>query len=364
MKFKKIFLYLFFSGSFLNLMSGSPALRGYWDDLFIHLDDKLLIAQEEFEEIYRALLEKDFFSEDEKKLILKGAIDNNILETGPVLLNLIEWGQKNKQDDPMTQVFIHKLNRYFYFVFRNFVNEMDIDKKIKGPFYDLSLELYKFKISNESSSSAVFQQFIYPFRSTLSKAMLFILIVNSTDLSYEEKVKHLVYYLDKIKRELIEIKKTLTGCSLKDDDIHKFIEFLQVYSIPEPLLMVKHFKFIFKAMAVIFACMIVIVLVVYFSLPYLIEPVRTISDDWAKKVEGAVAKTEGYKDGLLDYLASHWYTRWAVGARDIKKKEDPKTAQHDVDPQPAKQAPNNDRTGMWMWFRRLFGYDKDIPAKC
>jgi hypothetical protein len=147
-----------------------------------------------------------------------------------------------------------------------------------------------------------------------------------------------VYYLDKIKRELFEIKKSLINCSLKDEDIDKFIEFLQVYSIPEPLLMVKHFKFIFKAMAVIFACMMVIVLVVYFSLPYLIEPVRAYSDDLAKKMEVTVAKIEELKDDTADKIDSHWYYRWPLGwvsgllrKGDKKKKNDPNPS-HDIKP--------------------------------
>ena len=326
MKFEKIFLYLFISGSFLNLMSSSPVLRGYSDDLFTHMDDKGLIAQEEFEDLYKALLEKDFFSEDGKRFILKDSIDKNILQSGPVLLNLIEWGQKNKQDDPMVQLLLQKLGRYFYFAFRDFVNEIDIERTDKGRFYSLLHEFYKFKVQNETRSNDVFQQPIYPFRATLSKALIFILIVNSANLSYKEKIKHSVYYLDKIKRELFEVKKTLVDCFLKDEEIDEFIEFLQVYSVAEPLLKPSFFKNFFKIISVVFACMVVIVLVVYFSLPYLIKPVRAYSDDLAKKMETAVAKTDEYKDGFLDYLESHWYTSWMVGSRDKKKKEDAKPA--------------------------------------
>ncbi|MFH1254361.1 MAG: hypothetical protein V1646_02940 [bacterium] len=264
MKFKKIFLYLFVSGSFLNLMSSSPALRSYSDDLFTHLDDKSLIAQEEFEEFYRDLLAKDFFSEDEKRLILKGSIDKNIIQSGPVLLNLIEWGQKNKQDDPMAQLLLQKLGRYFYFAFRDFVNEIDIEKKDKGRFYCLLHKFYKFKISNETRSDDVFQQSIYPFRATLSKAMIFLLIVNSTELSYKEKIKHSVYYLDKIKRELFEVKKTLADCSLKDEEIDEFIEFLQVYSVAEPLLKPSFLKTFLKIMSVVLVVFIVVCVVIWF----------------------------------------------------------------------------------------------------
>lgn len=315
-------------------MPGVPALRGYSDDLFTHMDDKCLIAQEEFEDLYKALLEKDFFSEDGKKLILQDPIDKNILQTGPILLNLIEWGQINKQDDPMVQLLLQKLGRYFYFAFRDFVNEIDIERTDKGRFYNLLHEFYKFKIQNETRSNNLFQQPLYPFRATLSKALIFILIVNSANLSYKEKIKHSVYYLDKIKRELFEVKKTLSGCSLKDEEIDEFIEFLQVYSVAEPLLKPSFLKTFFKIISVVFACMVVIVLVVYFSLPYLIKPVRAYSDDLAKKMETAVAKTDEYKDGVLDYLESHWYTSWMVGSRDKKKKEDAKPVpQPDLRPQ-------------------------------
>lgn len=264
MKFKKAILYLFFSGSFLNLMSSSPALRGYSDDLFTHLDDKSLIALEEFEDLYRDLLEKDFFSEEEKRLILKGSIDQDILKSGPVLLNLIEWGQKNKQDDPMAQLLLQKLGRYFYFAFRDFVNEIDIEKQDKGRFYCLLHKFYKFNISNTTRSNDELQQSIYPFRATLSKAMIFLLIVNSADLSYKEKIKHSVYYLDKIKRELFEVKKTLVGCSLKNEEIDEFIEFLQMYSVAEPMLKPSFLKTFLKIMSVVIILCVIACVVVWF----------------------------------------------------------------------------------------------------
>ncbi len=264
MKFKKAILYLFFNGLFLNLMSSSPVIRGYSDDLFTHLDDKSLVALEEFEDLYRDLLEKDFFSEEEKSLILKGSIDQDILKSGPVLLNLIEWGQKNKQDDPMAQLLLQKLGRYFYFVFRNFVNEIEIEKQDKGRFYCLLHKFYKFNISNKTRSNDVLQQSIYPFRATLSKAMIFLLIVNSADLSYKEKIKHSVYYLDKIKRELFEVKKTLVGCSLKNEEIDEFIEFLQVYSVAEPLLKPSFLKTFFKIMSVVIVVCVIACVVIWF----------------------------------------------------------------------------------------------------
>ncbi len=284
MKFKKIIIFLFLSGSFLSLMAGSSALQGYSDDLFTNLDDKLLIAQGEFEEMYKDLLEKSFFSEDEKKLILEETIDTNVLKAGPVLLNLIEWLQRNRQEAPEAQILLHKLGRYFYFVFRNFVNEIDVDKKIKVQFYDLLHDLYKFKIPNDTSSNFVFQQFSYPFRATLSKAMLFILIVNSTDLSYKEKVKHIVYYLDKIKRELFEIKKALSVCSLKDEDIDKFIEFLQVYSVAEPLFKPSFLKTFFKIMVVLFIIFVVICVVIYFVVKQSGKRVEAYAEDWLEKL--------------------------------------------------------------------------------
>ena len=305
MKFKKAILYLFFSGSFLNLMSSSPALRGYSDDLFTHLDDKSLIAQEEFEDLYKDLLNKDFFSEDEKKLFLKGSIDKNILQSGPVLLNLIEWGQKNKQDDPMVQLLLQKLGRYFYFAFRNFVNEIDIEKQDKGRFYCLLHKFYKFNISNETRSNDVFQKSTYPFRATLSKAMIFLLIVNSADLSYKEKIKHSVYYLDKIKRELFEVKKTLANFSLKDEEIDEVIEFLQVYSVAEPLLKPSFLKNFFKIMVGIIVVCLIACIVIYFifkkSGKNAIEAAKRLLDDAISYLE-AKEKNSKLVSGACDFL--------------------------------------------------------------
>lgn len=333
-------------------MSSFMVLRSYSDDLFIHLSDKCFIAQEEFKEIYFDLLDKDFFSEDEKKSLLcslSGSIVKNIRQTGPVLLSLIEWGQKNKHDDLLVQTLLHKLDRFFYFTFRNFVNEIDIEKMDEGKIYCLLHEFYKFKISTEDSSSSIFKQSVYPFRTVLSKAIIFILIVNSTNLSYKEKIKHSVYYLDKIKRELFEIKKALTDCTISDIKIDEFIEILQVYSVAEPLLKTSFLKKIFTNISIVFACTMVIILVVYFSLPHLIEPVRAYSNDLAKKMETVVAKTEGYKNGFLDYLEGHWYTRWAVGSRNSQKKESVLPNSSTVGMHPEQPDSNKGKKWKWPW---------------
>jgi hypothetical protein len=233
------------------------------------LIDKADKAKVEFQDLYKYVMDQGGFSSNpDKKFELDSNITGNILDNGPVLLNLIDWLDKNKKDDATGLLLLRKLNRYLYLEFRHFVGQLKANKKHEGKLLGLLHDFYKFKVPAKVGTVEEKLRFSYPFQAALSKAMLFILIVNGSCLSYNEKIENIAYYLDKIRRELIAIKDCHESCGLNTEDIKNFIELLQTYATKEPFIGPKGMKRILITVAVI----AVVVLAVWFVYKKLIEP--------------------------------------------------------------------------------------------
>lgn len=241
----------FFCGSFLVslLFLTFSLLNAYSDDLFIPLIDKADRARVEFNELYKYFLEQnpEVFKDSSEKLSenfkLKPDITGRILENGPVLLNLIEWLDKNKKNDVASLLLLRKLNRFLYLEFRHFVGHLNVNKKYEGRLVGLLHNFYKFKVPAKSGSAEEKLKYEYPFQTTISKAMLFILIVNASSLNYDEKVENVAYFLDKIRRELLEIKSRYSDdCNIRIADVNDFVELLQTYAAKEPIIAPNYLK--------------------------------------------------------------------------------------------------------------------------
>ena len=234
----------FLGSSFLaGLLFLTFSLNAYSDDLFIPLIDKADRARVEFNELYKYFLEQDpeVFKDSSEKLSenfkLKPNLTGRILDNGPVLLNLIEWLDKNKKNDIAGLLLLRKLNRFLYLEFRHFVGHLNVNKKYEGRLVGLLHNFYKFKVPAKVGSVEEKLKYEFPFQATISKAMLFILIVNASSLNYDEKVENVAYFLDKIRRELLEIKSHYSdGCNIRTADVNDFVELLQTYAAKEPLL--------------------------------------------------------------------------------------------------------------------------------
>lgn len=211
-----------------------------------------MIAQKEFEGIYNELFKLDYLPNgSESGLVVKGKINKYLLHNGPVLLNLIDWLNENKKNDPTGMLLLRKLNRYLYLQFRHFVGQLNINKKYEGRLVGLVHDIYKFKVPSEFGSAEEKLNYTYPFQAALSKIVLFTFIINASGLTYEEKVENLAYFLDKMRRELLAIKSHYDNCKLRTVDITDFIEFLQTYAAKEPIIGPNYLKFFFVTIIVV-----------------------------------------------------------------------------------------------------------------
>ncbi len=250
-KLKDLFVWMFrknfiiFFVAYFFILTGICMAEVYSDNFFTSLSDKIDIAQKDCEGFYKDLLEQDYLPKDsDLGLEARRDISNSIIRNSTLLLNLINWLDKNGESDPIGFLFLRKLNRYLYLQFRSFVGQLKMDKKDEGHLVGLLHDIYKFKVPADIGLSEAKLKYSYPFQNTLSKAILSILILNASDLEYKKKVGSVAYFLDKIRRDLLDIRSQHESCGLTTEDFDDFIELLQAYSTKEPVVGQNNFKFL------------------------------------------------------------------------------------------------------------------------
>jgi hypothetical protein len=215
-------------------------------------------AEEFFKEVYCELTSKDLFNNKEifdggNMNIYKNDLtinisskEKNISENGEGLLYLIEWLQQyeyflNVSSQHITEysTLLKALNKFFCLIFRKILCDIEIDKyeEYKLNPHEHFSQLYDHKICNSLEN-----WYHHPFRTTLSKTLVSILIVNYTKMSYKEKKECLVLCLEKTKKELHSINKQLGNNKLKDKHISDFIIFLEVYFLKDPIIKPRNVK--------------------------------------------------------------------------------------------------------------------------
>lgn len=323
---------------FLLSILFSTTIKSYSDNLFEHLDNKTEAAQQEVETLYQELFNQEYFPQDNKdeSLVLKYKINSNPLQTGPVLINLIEWIQKNKPYDPIGQIFIKKINRYLYLTFRELISNFIAEKKCNAHLLGLLHKFYKFNIPTENQSEESLKKVTYPFQPILSKTVIFIFTVNSTNLAYPKKVEHITYFLDKIRREIHEVKKNILECSLTDEEFDEFIEMLQTFAAKEPIIRPNYPKILLITLTVI----VVIVIVVYALIHFVISPiVRKISRNLLESLPNAC---ENLINRLHELPADHPAVRILIPILQL--------AIHFLPQQTTSTPTNASPTRSWSWY--------------
>jgi hypothetical protein len=225
--------------SFVILTSVNAA-KLYNDEFFTPLSNRIGTAQKECEEIYKDLLKQYYLPDDLDLGTAK--MGNHIVRNGTILLNLIDWLDKNKKNDPIGLLFLRKLNRYLYLQFRSFISHLKIYGKDRGRLVGFLHDIYKFKVPGCVGTAECKLKFAHPFQAALSKTILFILILNASDIAYEKKAENLAYFLDKIRRELLDVRSQHESCSLSAEDIEHFIELLESYAAKGSIISSDHLK--------------------------------------------------------------------------------------------------------------------------
>ncbi|MBY0353054.1 hypothetical protein K2W90_01670 [Candidatus Babeliales bacterium] len=196
-------------------------------EMILDFKEKHHQAQASFEDVYYELVKKGHFGNYyNNNLIIDPIIDDHFTENGATLLCLVEWLQQ--QSDFDSAFLLKRMSKFFCLQFHKLLCKMETPKKYQGSLWDGFSRLHSHEVAFDD-------QVIKPFRATLTKAIIFIFIISYSELRYDQKKEALVYYLEKIKKELRDINNVLQTNGLDDRVIADFISGVQVYALQEPL---------------------------------------------------------------------------------------------------------------------------------
>ncbi len=191
------------------------------------LDGHINQARQSLDSVYYQLVERGFFPLTyNNNLIINSQLHSNPQQEGTIILKLVEWLEK--QNDREGLFLLKRLNKLFYLEFHRLIFSVKCDQADQKILLEACQELYQHK--------AIINGYLEkPFRTTISKLYLLIVIVNGGELSYENKKQTLAYVLDKIKKELNATNQRIEHDKVDSATIKKFVTLLEIIAVKEPL---------------------------------------------------------------------------------------------------------------------------------
>lgn len=210
-------------------------------------------ARSSFEDVYYELVKSHFFDDVNNpntpysnNLIISTSLNDDPVMQGTILLGLISWLEKKNDRD--SRFLLRKINRLYHLEFHRTLSSLNSKNEnykdsLLGSFHELS----KYKVFNVAIGAD------YPFGTTITKAVLTLLVVNKTSVPYAEKKESVLYTLEKIKQEMFAINSNLGKDKVDEEFIRAFIFGLEKFGVRETLVESKFFRnvVIFTILAVV-----------------------------------------------------------------------------------------------------------------
>lgn len=228
----------------------------------IPFHEKLFDARESFQNVYYELVKKGYFDTlYNNNLIFSTDFDSAFPRNGATLLALTEWLEKNQ--DSESQFLLKKMNKFFGLQFHRFICKIDVPKSELGVVSNSFHTLYGHKISTIDPSFET-----HPFRSTLSKAMIFLLMMEFGDKNYQQKKENIVYFMEGVRNKLIKINRSLSNeMQVSQDHFDIVINHIESYALREPLIKPVNIKLIIFFVTLGIAVTTLVVWVVFYKIP-------------------------------------------------------------------------------------------------
>jgi len=292
---KKIMKFILFMiiASFLSLSSGE--CHGQ----VLNLQKNISRARESFEDVYYELLKSDgFFNEYyNNNLIINTDLHGDFYQNGIILFKLIEWLQQHDSRDG--RFLLKRMNKLFYLEFYRFICKMDQEKTRDGRLFDAFSKIYHHTIPSVHMGVAP----VPPFQTTLTKAIILIFTMNSANMYYESKKESLVFGLDAIRQEMLEINTSLGDKKIDEQEIRTLFARLQAHATQEPIVKPGSIRKVVIGAVLIAAC----IGLIYLACKYI-----TIEREPANAAESKTFKATGKKprDPLGTYINKAINKKW------------------------------------------------------
>lgn len=209
---------------------------------FNDISKKVERVRESVENIYYELLKNHYFDDVNNtenlyanNLIISTNLDNDPVNTGTILLNLIFWLEKKNDRD--SRFLLRKINRLYHLEFHRTLSLMELKKatykdSLLSSFHDLS----NYKVFHPAIGVR------HPFGTSITKAILTLFIINKTAIPFDQKKESVFYTLEKIRQEIITINNELGNEKIDEKLIRSFIFGLEQCGIKETLVESKLFR--------------------------------------------------------------------------------------------------------------------------
>lgn len=224
--------------------------------------DKLLDAQESFENVYYELVKKghfDYFYNN--NLIINTDFDYEFPRNGAILLALTEWLEQSQHSE--SQFLLKKLNKFFGLQFHRFICKIDVPKAEQGVVSHAYHRLYNHKVP---AAQSIIER--HPFRTTLTKAMIFFLMVEFDQSNYQQKKESIVYFLEGVRKKLIKINNGLSAeLKVPERFLEDFINHVEIYGLREPLITPVNVKLVIFFVVLGLAVTALVVYLTFYVIP-------------------------------------------------------------------------------------------------
>lgn len=194
------------------------------------------------EDIYYELLKNHFFDDVNNSesiyannLVLSTNLDEDPVAKGTILLNLIAWLEKKNNRD--SRFLLHKINRLYQLEFHRTLSSLNpkyesYQDSLLSSFHDLST----YKTFHPAYGA------LYPFGTSITKAILTLFIINKTAIPFEQKRESVLYTIEKIKQEMLFVNSNLGKEKIDEGLIRSFVFGLEKFGVRETLVESKLFR--------------------------------------------------------------------------------------------------------------------------
>ena len=209
-------------------------------------------AEDRLKEYYYQLVANNYFDPlSYNNPLILGNIDfdgDDIRFKGTTLLKLIE--ELEQRNDKSAKLLLQRLNKFFVFKMHRLLSENDLRQKQSVRMLGCLDDLYGHKIATPAGAVA-------PFRTLLTKTFIVLAMVNDGNTHYNSRKETMLWHMNKLKHELLEINRQLGEQQIDPLIIKDFILLLAVYETKQPMIQPNQLKdFAFKAIIVTAICLV------------------------------------------------------------------------------------------------------------
>ncbi len=193
------------------------------------LSQGLNTAESTLKEYYYQLVANNYFDASYNNELVLGDINlsADIQHKGIILLQLID--AMNKRNDKSALLLLQRLNKFFALKMHRLLSENDLRQEQSVRMLGCLDDIYSHKVATPTGVAA-------PFRTLLTKTFIVLAIVNDGDSHFNSRKETMLWHMNKLKHELLDINRQLGEQKIDELIIKDFVTLLAVCETKQPII--------------------------------------------------------------------------------------------------------------------------------